>query len=140
MRRWQVTMLGALLLAAAPAPAQPFVVVVNPDAPVSTLSRDALSRIFLKKVMWWEGGVPMRPVDRTYDSPIREQFSDRIIRRSVRAVRSHWQQAIFSGQETPPPVFSTDDEVIAYVKRTPGAIGYVSPQAPLDGVRALRIE
>src|SRR5690606_30075072 len=117
-----------------------FVVVVNPEAPVFTLTRDALSRIFLRKVLWWENGLPMRPVDLSYDSSTRAEFSDQVIGRSVRAIRSHWQQAIFSGQEAPPPVFATDAEVIAYVKRTRGAIGYVSPQVPLDGVRAVRIE
>ena len=82
----------------------------------------------------------MRPADLSYDSVTRKQFSDQIIGRSVRAVRSHWQQAIFSGQETPPPVFATEAEVVAYVRRTRGGIGYVSSQAALDGVRAVRIE
>ena len=74
------------------------------DVPVVSLSRDALASIFLRKVTWWDNGVPMRPADLSYDSVTRKQFSDQIIGRSVRAVRSHWQQAIFSGQETPPPV------------------------------------
>lgn len=133
---------GLMLVTGFNAEAQPlpFVVVVNADVPVVSLSRDALASIFLRKVTWWDNGVPMRPADLSYDSVTRKQFSDQIIGRSVRAVRSHWQQAIFSGQETPPPVFATDAEVVAYVRRTRGGIGYVSQQAALDGVRAVRIE
>lgn len=139
--RGRILLLGALLVAtAATAQPLPFVVVVNPDTPVSALSREALSRIFLRKVMWWDNGLPMRPVDLSYDSVTRQRFSDEIIGRSVRAVRSHWQQAIFSGQEAPPPVFDTDAEVLRYVRRNRGAIGYVSARTPLEGVRAVRIE
>src|SRR5690606_22302412 len=143
--RSHAPVLCGLLLALAwgsPVVARPaaFVVVVNTQAPVFSLSREALSDIFLGKVTWWPNGGPMRPVDQSYDSETRTTFSDEIIGRSVRAVRTHWQQAIFSGQRPPPPVFDTDAEVLAYVRRTRGAIGYVSDGASLDGVRTVRIE
>ena len=144
MARLRAPVLGGLLLAlawASPGVARPaFTVVVNPQVPVISLSRETLSDIFLRKVTWWENGVAMRPVDQPYDSTTRTLFSDAIIGRSVRAVRTHWQQAIFSGQRPPPPVFTTDAEVLSYVRRNGGAIGYVSNGVPLDGVRAVRIE
>lgn len=41
------------------------------------------------------------------------------------------QQQIFSGRATPPAELASDAEVIAFVARTPGAIGYVSAGATL---------
>jgi ABC-type phosphate transport system substrate-binding protein len=41
---------------------------------------------------------------------------------------------------TPPPVKQSDEEIVAYVASTPGAIGYVAPTTPLpDSVRAIAI-
>lgn len=116
-----------------------YVVIVNEDNPATRLSRDALSRMFLKQVTWWPDGVPVRPVDLDYDSGTRRRFSETVIQRSTRAVRSHWQQAIFSGRSVPPPVLATDEEVVAYVNRHRGAIGYVSPRTPLDGAHIVEI-
>jgi len=41
---------------------------------------------------------------------------------------------------TPPPVKQTDQDVLAFVAATPGAIGYVSTSIPLpEGVREIAI-
>jgi ABC-type phosphate transport system substrate-binding protein len=41
---------------------------------------------------------------------------------------------------TPPPVKTTDEEVVAFVASTPGAIGYVSPSALLpEGVKPVEL-
>lgn len=57
---------------------------------------------------------------------IRESFSRVIHGRSANQIAAYWQQQIFSGRNIPPEQRSSDDEVIAYVSSTPGAIGYVS--------------
>ena len=49
--------------------------------------------------------------------------------RSVAAVKSYWQQVIFSGRGVPPPELETDEAVLRFVARHPGAIGYVSGSA-----------
>ncbi len=57
-----------------------------------------------------------------------------------RKSRSFWQSAIFSGRDIPPPKKATDAEVVAFVARYPGAIGYVSRTTPLvAGVKVLQI-
>ena len=49
-----------------------------------------------------------------------------MLKRSVAAVRSYWQQRIFSGRDVPPPEVDTENQVIKYVAGDPGALGYVS--------------
>ena len=46
---------------------------------------------------------PIRPVDLRPNAATRRLFSERMLRRSVAAVRSYWQQRIFSGRGVPPP-------------------------------------
>jgi ABC-type phosphate transport system substrate-binding protein len=110
--------------------AEGFQVIVNPGNPVSSLSRDFVSRIFLKKVAKWESGLAAAPVDQDGGSPVRAAFSKAVHGKPASAVASYWQQQIFAGRDIPPAEKAGDAAVIAFVKNTPGAIGYISGAAP----------
>lgn len=130
--------LGVLLWArpsVADEPATDFVVIVNADNPYYTLERSFIADAFLKKTTRWPNGDVIRPVDLAPDAPVRERFSQAILKRSVGAVKSYWQQMIFSGRDIPPPELARDEDVIKYVTTHPRAIGYVSPKTALTGIR-----
>lgn len=116
-----------------------FVIVVHPENPASSLSRDFLQDAFLKRKSEWPGGESLKPVDQASDSRVREKFSERVLQRSVAAVKSYWQQRIFSGRGVPPPEFPSDQAVIGYVLKHRGGIGYVSGNAHLGGARAVLV-
>jgi ABC-type phosphate transport system substrate-binding protein len=130
----------ALLFAAAPASAQEFKVIVNASNPTTTLPAAVAAKLFLKEATAFPNGTPATPVDQSKSSPVRATFSKSVIGRPVTAVETYWQQQIFSGKEVPPPAKSTDDDVIAFVKATPGAIGYVSASAATAGVKVVDIK
>jgi ABC-type phosphate transport system substrate-binding protein len=114
-------------------------VIVNPATPVATLAREQLSRLFLRKVARWDGGTPVLPVDLAESSPARDAFTRAVHRRSVSMIAGYWQRQIFSGRQLPPPDRASEAEVVAYVRGTPGAIGYVSASAELRGVRVVTV-
>jgi hypothetical protein len=116
-----------------------FVVIANPGRSEVSLSHDEVSRIFLRKEPSWPRGGDARPVDQNADLPIRDHFSRVMHERRVQSVLLYWQQQVFSGRGFPPPVMQSDAEVIDYVARTPGAIGYVSSGIRLAGVKSLRV-
>lgn len=126
-------------LARAEGPARPFRIVVNPGNQVSSLDRRFLSQAFLKKITSWDGGDPIRPVDLPANAEARRHFSEAIHGRSVSAVKSYWQQMIFSGRGVPPPELEGDEAVIRHVTRHPGGIGYVSPSADLQGAKVIQL-
>jgi ABC-type phosphate transport system substrate-binding protein len=124
----------ALLVTASRADAQGFIVVVNTAGP-STLSKDDVARIFLKK------STQLVPIDQDRDATVRSTFSKAVIGRSLQAVVSYWQQQIFSGGEAPPTERGSDEEVLAFVRANARAIGYVNAGTNLgDGVKALKVE
>jgi len=117
-----------------------FKVVVSAANPSDTLSTEALSRIFLKKLRTWSNGEPADPVDLESKSPVRESFSKAVHGRSVSAIKSYWQKMIFSGRDVPPAEKANDEEVLAYVSQTQWAIGYVSAAAKIgQGVKVVQI-
>ena len=116
-----------------------FRVIVHPSNALATTTRDSLSQVFFKRSTRWQNGEPIRPVDLRPESAVREAFSQRVLQRSVAAVRSFWLQRVFSGRELPPPELDSDAAVIRYVGSNRGAIGYVSGSAKIDGTKELSV-
>ncbi len=130
----------ALCCIAAPASAQDFKVIVNSANATTDLSAAVASKIFLKEAAKFPNGSAATPVDQGKASPVRAAFSKAVIGRPVAAVETYWQQQIFSGKEVPPASKASDDEVIAFVKANPGAIGYVSAGASTAGVKVIDVK
>lgn len=116
-----------------------FKIIVNPSNDISSMTKEQLSDLFLKKVTQWENGRKALPVDQVTSSPIREKFSKEIHEKSVTAINSYWRQKIFSGRDVPPPEKSSDADVLAYIAENADAVGYVSANAPVDKVKVLKI-
>jgi len=136
-----ITCCAALVAFAPTARAQADIkIVVNAGNPISEMSISDVAGVFMKKVGKFPGGGPATPVDQAKNSAIRGAFSRTVLGRPASAVDSYWQQQIFAGGELPPPAKASDDEVIAFVKSTPGAIGYVSSGASLAGVKVVTIK
>jgi len=121
------------------APAAAFRVVANAGQAVGVVDRRFVADAFLKKTTRWPDGGLIRPVDLGPASGVRERFSEDVLGRSVAAVKSYWQQLVFSGRGLPPPELDGDDEVVSYVVSHAGAIGYVSPSANIERVRLLTL-
>jgi ABC-type phosphate transport system substrate-binding protein len=133
-------LLFAALAVATPVRADPaYRVIANAANPVTSVERRFLADVFLKKTTRWPSGGAARPVDQTAESPIRRRFCEEAIGRPLDAVRNYWQQQVFSGRDVPPPELDGDEEVLRYVQKYPGAIGYVSAAADVRGVRVLGV-
>lgn len=117
-----------------------FVVIVNADNPTAAVGRKFLTDAFLKKTTRWPHGELIRPVDQAADSDVRRRFTDDVLKRSVAAVRSYWQQLIFAGRDVPPPEVGNDEQVIDYVLKHSGSVGYVSAAAKLGRVKVVGVE
>ena len=114
-------------------------IVVHPDNPSETLTRSEVSRLFLKKATKWADGTPAVPIDLDVKVEAREAFSKDIHGRSAESIKKYWQQMVFSGQAAPPAEVATEEDVLAHVRNDPAAIGYVSDECVLRGVKILDV-
>lgn len=115
-------------------------VIVNPRNSVISVDRKFLVDAFFKRVTRWGHLEAIRPVDLRPDAPARLAFSEVVLRRSVAAVKTYWQQAVFAGRDVPPPELETEDEVVRFVLRNPGAVGYVSSATNIGNARVLPVK
>jgi ABC-type phosphate transport system substrate-binding protein len=114
-------------------------VIVHPANPATSVEREFLADAFLKKVATWPSGESLHPVDLAPSSPVRRAFSEEVLHRSVADVKGYWQQRIFAGRDVPPPELDADDDVIKYVLKYEGAVGYVSGTARVSGPKVVAV-
>jgi ABC-type phosphate transport system substrate-binding protein len=134
--------LAALLLAGVSRlDAQGVKVVANGSTDVGDVSVPAVAKIFLKQEKKFASGSAAVPVDQQKSAAPRAAFAKEVLGKSVGALEQYWQQQIFSGKDTPPDAKNSDDEVLAFIKSTPGAIGYVSAAASIpSGVKVITLK
>lgn len=125
-------LLGAGLVLPPPAAQDvPYRVVVHARNPVTRLTRNQVSQIFLRRVSLWDDRQPVLPVEPPPDAPVRRSFTKQVHRRTVASVQTYWQQETFAGRAVAPPERPSDADVLAYVRRYPTAIGYIHADTPL---------
>ncbi len=113
-----------------------FVVIVNAANPVSSMTRSQVSKIFLKKVVKWDKGGRIAPIEQ---GEIKRDFAEKIHNKNKSAVDNYWTQMIFSGRSVPPYEVKSDSEVIKFIETNQSGIGYVSKNATLKNVKILEV-
>ncbi|MBI3480458.1 MAG: phosphate ABC transporter substrate-binding protein [Nitrosomonadales bacterium] len=107
-----------VLLAAQSASAGDVVVISNPG---TTISAGEVKDVFLGEKQF-AGSIKLIPVD---NSAAQGAFLSKFIEMDTAKYNGIWTKKSFRDGLTPPPVKTSDAEVVEYVKRTPGAVGYV---------------
>lgn len=128
----------ALLIVPGAAGQDGYLIIVNPSNATIALTKAQVSDIFLRRQLAWDDGRPVTPVDQT-NASVREAFSRDVLGMPTTSAFSQAQEATAAGRGEPPVSVATDREVLAFVRLKPGAIGYVSVDAPVQGVKVLSL-
>jgi len=118
-----------------------FKVIVHVSNPMDSISTKGLSRIFLKKDLTWPNGQTVVAVDIAPGPQLRENFSMAIHGRQVSSIKSYWHRQIFAGKAVPPMEKANEAEILVFVSRNPGAVGYISGSTQLiDNLKELVVK
>jgi len=122
-----IASLSAALAFAAAAPAMAeVVVVVNPKAAESSMTKDQIAQFFLGK------STSMTPIDQADSSPIRAEFYKKVADKDAAQAKALWSKLVFTGKATMPKEVGDSAAVKAAVAANPKAIGYMDKSA-VDG-------
>ena len=114
-------------------------IIVHPQVKGTQIPQASVAAIFLKQAPRWSDGTPVVPVDQSVKSPVRSVFSNRVLGQALMDVQIYWQRKMSAGL-LPPPVKTSDEDVITFVASNPGAIGYVSAATAVpDSVKTLEV-
>jgi ABC-type phosphate transport system substrate-binding protein len=118
-------LLAALTFGAAAATAADFKVIANPGIKVSEISANDLKDIFLATKSSLGDGTHVEPVWEK-GGATHEAFLKEYVGKTDAAVGTYFRSLVFTGKASMPKSVASDADVVAYVEKTKGAIGYVA--------------
>lgn len=116
--------------------AQDIAVIAHPSVPVDTISQRQLLDFYTGDVQSWGDRVQVIVYDLKSRGPVRDSFYEYLGWTSSR-MRSIWLKRKLSGEGDPPESFETEEEVVAHVASTEGAIGFVRRSKVSGSVKTL---
>ncbi len=113
-------------------------VIANPSVTADTISAAELRSIFLEEKISLRGGAHVEPVLEK-NGQVHQAFLKAYLGRTDDDLQTYYRALVFTGRGSMPEQLGSDAEVVAYVARTRGAIGYVSSGTDTAGVKTLAI-
>ena len=105
-------------------------VIANPSVPAENLDPTEIQNMFLGKTVQWKNN-DMVTIVVSEKAEVHEMFLQKYIKRTNNQFNNVWRQNLFTGTGKQPVKVNSVEELIQYVAKTPGAIGYISSDAPL---------
>ena len=113
-------------------------IIVNSSVSAESISASDLKNIFLATSTGL-GGSHVEPVLEK-GGPAHEAFLREYLGKTDAALQTYYRSLVFTGKGSMPKMLAGDNEVVAYVAQTKGAIGYVSSGASTAGVKVLPVQ
>ena len=132
-----VVMLATGMLGTLHAFASDVKIVANPSIRADSITPAELRSVFLQDRRSLDGS-HVEPVLAT-GGAAHEAFLRQYVGKSDDGLRTYYHTLVFTGTGAMPKFLDSDAEIINYVSRTKGAIGYVNIDFPTNGVKVLAI-
>ncbi len=100
-------------------------IIVNPEVPDSNLIESQIAKIYLGKLKSYSNGQTIHAGDLPKRSAIRHDFYKRVVKKSERSMNRYWSKLKYTGKGKPPKQLGSNRDIIKWVARTDGAIGYI---------------
>jgi ABC-type phosphate transport system substrate-binding protein len=114
-------------------------VIANSSVKAEGVSQDELKGVFLSTKTSLSDGSHVEPV-LLKSGAAHEAFLKEYVGKTGNALETYYRSLVFTGKGSMPKTLASDAEVVDYVSKTKGAIGYVSADAGTDGVKVLEVK
>lgn len=128
---------GLVLLSSIGARAADVKVIANSSVSAASISSGDLQSVFLLDKDTIGGGHVLPVLSK--GGAAHESFIKTYLGKNDSALQAYYRSLVFTGKGSMPKTLSSDAEVVAYVAKTKGAIGYVSGGASTEGVKTLQV-
>lgn len=113
-------------------------IVANASVRADSITPAELKGVFLQDRRSLSDGSHVEPV-LAKGGAAHEAFLRQYVGKGDDDLRTYYRTLVFTGTGAMPKFLDSDAEIIRYVARTKGAIGYVSSDSPTAGVKVLAI-
>ena len=130
---------GLATFAAVNAQAGSVKIIANLSVKADSISVDELKNVYLQDTSSLKDGSHVEPVLEK-GGATHEAFVKDYVGRTDSALQTYYRSLVFTGKGSMPKVLGSDAEMVAYVAKTKGAIGYVASGASAEGVKTLEVK
>lgn len=114
-------------------------VIANPSVGAESITVADLKGVFLGTKTSLADGSHVEPV-LVKAGAAHESFIKDYLGKTDSALQTYYRSLVFTGKGAMPKTLGGEAEVIGYVAKTKGAIGYVSAGASASGVKTLNVK
>lgn len=111
-------------------------IIANPSVKTDAISAEELKSVFLEEKNSLNDGSRVEPV-LSRGGSAHEAFVKEYLGKTDAGLQTYYRTLVFTGKGLMPKAESSDSDVVAYVARTRGAIGYVDIGTSTQGVKTL---
>jgi len=128
-----------MMFGSVPTVAGEFKLIANSSVKADSISTGELKKVFLEEKNALHDGTHVEPVLEK-GGPAHQAFLRECLGSTDDDLQTYYRVLVFTGKGSMPKELGSDAEIVAYVAKTRGAIGYVSAEASAEGVKTLAIE
>jgi ABC-type phosphate transport system substrate-binding protein len=136
---FSLIIIGLVLVATLYAVGPEIKIIANPSISAESISASDLKEVFLQNKSALPDGSHVQPV-LAKGGTAHEAFLRGYLDKTDSALQTYYRGLVFTGKASMPKVAGSDADVVAYVAKTKGAIGYVSASTSLSGVKTLQVK
>lgn len=115
-------------------------VVAHPEITTNQLTTTQLRRIYTMRQATWADGKPIVVYTLPSSHPVHQRFTKNELKIFPYQLDKIWIKLTYSGLAQPPIKVKSIEQLIAAVQSTPGAIGYINDQTPVEGLKVIAME
>lgn len=130
---------GLIVFAAVSAQAGNVKIIANASVKSDAITAGELVRVFLEDTNSLNDGSHAVPVLEK-GGAAHEAFLKEYMGKSDAALQTYYRSLVFTGKGEMPKVVGSDADMVAYVAKTKGAIGYVASASAAEGVKTLEVK
>jgi ABC-type phosphate transport system substrate-binding protein len=132
-------LLAVVAIGASSATAADIKVIANSSVGATSVSSDELKGVFLATKSSLSDGSHVEPV-LLKGGAVHEAFLKDYVGKTDSGLETYYRSLVFTGKGSMPKTFATDAEVVAFVEKTKGAIGYVAAATATASAKVLEVK
>ncbi len=114
-------------------------VISNKDVADEALTTKDVQEIFLGKKSRWKDSTKIQFVT-IKNQEIHKAFLKSYVKKSEKQYKNYWRNMVFTGRGIPPKRFKSTRELVEYVSKTEGAVGYIDSNTTAVNVKVIDVK
>lgn len=115
------------------------IAIAKADNPTADVSKKNLKKMLLGKAKKWKNGDKVI-IATLSGGAVHDTFIKKYAGKTSKQFTNYWRKMVFSGKGKMPKSFESEEDLVAFVAETDGAVGYIDSATAQDGVKAIAIK